>query len=286
MQKISAILCLFILGSLWGCGNGNKAEQEKREQQYAHLLEEEYDAFLTSERYNTFKQRYELLCDLTQRIDNDSAFITSENLTRTDSLCFIPTTNWDTIPREISFMTFDKYINQSAEVTAVIVYNWFDEKREHNDKFSNEFELHEAYEALDKEAYLKKCYAADSSSEWAYLSFCDARVYMDNLNHCKYFVILKTFEVNDHILLPHSEAGDYISGGYEGMMYVYNIAQQQMETVLGFTVGNSSTITMTNGRQVDETFRKDLRENLQKKMRSILDSAYGVKGDLPDFYLN
>jgi hypothetical protein len=277
MKKITILLStIFTIGIVTSCDN-----EAKREQEYATLLEKEYPEFLTSERAKKYKERYELLQSVTKQIENEAP-AKPEAKAPAVKLCFTPDDEYNLTKKEKnptkSIKTFEEYTNLSPQINAVIVGTFFQSEFFAKKSFDGEQQLHAAYLALDKDAFLKECQSDRTENWYAYQEFSKARVQMDKLNNSKYFVILKETKYQ----LPEEVKGQdaYTSGEFAATLYVYDIAAKQIVYATDIRAENSDSVEY--GANTDmNTVKDDLLYNAQAKIEQALDSAMGVNGITP-----
>jgi len=260
--------------SFFSCGNKKSAEENKQTKEYARF-EQEYGEFKDSPRYKEYESRYEDLCrlaDETYLMD----LLVSDPSPITDRLCFEP-------PYNENQNFDDKHeLRKHEEVNAVIVSSQFCRGEENiGNTFISEMDLHQAANALNKDKFIAQCQKIDSSASYLLDQLTRAKFQMDMVNNAKYFLTLKVKEKSKWQIFANGQQ-QYTPGFLSATIYVYNVQTKRVQYELHFTAMNSGTIS---GEEVamDAYFRENMQSSISSQMRNALDSAIGVKGNLPTF---
>jgi hypothetical protein len=276
MHKTLAGLVIATSLSLFSCGGTQQStEDNKKEEEQKALFEKEYAEFKDSPRYREYESRYEDLCrlaDETYLMD----MLVSDKSPITDKLCFAH-------PYDENQNTNDKHELKKFEyVNAVIVSSQFCRgEKDMGNTFVTEMDLHQAANALNKNKFIAQCQKIDSSATYLYEQFRAAKFQMDMVNNAKYFLTLKVKEKSKWQIFANGKQ-QYTPGFFSATIYVYNVETKQVQHALYFTAMNSGTIS---GEEIamDEYFWENMQSNIGSRMETLLDSAIGLKGNVPTF---
>jgi hypothetical protein len=267
MKKTTFILTVSLFIVFTAC-NKRRSQYEKVEREYDELFKKEYPEFIDSERYKAFDERYKLLCRLSKEVN------TSENIIvhsmPIDTICVEPPLDIQVLNSnyeepsmeddfEIKVLPFSSYINSSSLVNAVLVAQDFYRPSDKYDQFENETDIHEAHRMLDAKSYVLTHINMQSTNEYIYHDFCKKKILTDNINHAKYIVVLKSKQYVPWEFLSQIAESDYLSGKYEGTLYVYDV-------LLGKFV-KSITIVAMNSDEV-EGIKYDFTNALDRDMNN------------------
>ncbi len=288
MKQLLPILFLLALASC-----NNSAKRERMEELYAEQFKKEYSNFSSSERFKSYTKIYENLCRVT-KIINESDSVLVDSTASLPDLCFISPKLAEGQINELKqekiiadngsediwkIKLFSEYPNFSEEINAVLIGSNFYRNADSARAVYKEADMHNAILLKDTTEFYK-IYGHSPSTN--YYTFCTQRIIMDELNNCRYVLIIKTIDnVKSLVEYSSGSTGVFKSGGLFGAIYLYDLEKDIIIKRVDVLAQNSENVSVKNGRS-QAALKKDLKKNYAWAIKDSLKTNFKINGPIPD----
>jgi len=285
-----------IIGLIFSSCN-NDANKVKLEKEYADQFEKEYTDLLNSQRWKQFSQNYAKLCDVTKMIDNADSLPVSDSSGITFNLCFVSpneeAAHIKNLTNERQYMknrsaqepqikVFSTYDNFSKDVNAILVGSLFYRNADSARLVVDEYEVHWAFLAGNKEKYIKLTQQINKSMQNTYHQFCDSRIKMDELNNCRYIVVIKTTGmVKVDVKYSDGSTGIFTTGSMKGIIYVYDLKTDKMQKAILVEAANSDNLQVNKKEGPSKGLKQNLKRNYNWALNKALKENFTISGSIP-----